>query len=57
MQTRWVARIDALEVFNDLFPAVVSTFEMIDVGQSRNNVRGDSPELYFKRSVSFPFID
>ena len=33
-KTRWVVRIDALQVFNDLFPAVVSTFEKIGEGQS-----------------------
>ena len=33
-KTRWVARIDALEVFNDLFSAVVNTFETIGEGQS-----------------------
>ena len=33
-KTRWVARIDALEVFNDLFPAVVITFETTGEGQS-----------------------
>lgn len=33
-KTWWVARIDALEVFVDLLPAVVSTFESIAEGSS-----------------------
>ena len=33
-KTRWVARIDALELFFDLYPAVVKTFEVISEGSS-----------------------
>ena len=33
-KTRWVARIDALEVFFDLFPAVVQTLEVISSGSA-----------------------
>ena len=32
--TRWVARLDALEVFFELYPAVVRTFEVISEGGS-----------------------
>ena len=31
-KTRWVARINAFEVFLDLYPAVVKTFEVISEG-------------------------
>ena len=31
-KTRWVARIDALQVFFDLYPAVVKTLEVISEG-------------------------
>ena len=33
-KTRWVARIDALEVFFELYPAVVKTLEAISEGGS-----------------------
>ena len=33
-KTRWVARVNALEVFFDLFPAVVETFSIISSGSS-----------------------
>ena len=34
-KTRWVARINALEVFYDLYPAVVKSLEVISEGSSR----------------------
>ena len=33
-KTRWVAHIDALEVFFDIFPAVIQTLEIISEGSS-----------------------
>ena len=33
-KTRWIARIDALEVFLDLFPAVVKTLDVISQGSA-----------------------
>ena len=33
-KTRWVARIDAFEVFFDLFPAVIKTLEVISEGSA-----------------------
>ena len=33
-KTRWVARIDALEVFFDLFPFVVQTLDTISEGSA-----------------------
>ena len=33
-KTRWVARIDALEVFFDLFPVVITTLEVISEGST-----------------------
>ena len=33
-KTRWVARIDALEVFFEIFPAVVQAFEVFSQGSS-----------------------
>ena len=33
-KTRWVARINALEVFFDLFPAVITTLEVISEGST-----------------------
>ena len=33
-KTRWVARLDALQLFFDLYPAVVKTFEVISEGSS-----------------------
>ena len=35
-KTRWVARIDALELFFDLYPAVVKTFDVISEGDVWN---------------------
>ena len=33
-KTQWVARIDALDVFFDLFPAVIKTLEVISEGST-----------------------
>ena len=56
-KTRWVARIDALEVFFNLFPAVVKTFEVISEGGATGwnpDSRRSAENLDLHHQVSVP---
>ena len=57
-KTRWVARIDALELFMDLFPAVVAVLKSISDGQA-GGWNTDSSRLarsLLHAITAFPFI-
>ena len=55
-KTRWVARIDALDVFYDLFPSVVKTFEVISEGTDWNQESRRSAENLLTCITKFEFI-
>ena len=54
-KTRWVARIDTLELFFDLYPAVVKTFEVISEGDGWNTESCRSAESLLTCITKFQF--
>ena len=55
-KTRWVARIDALDVFYDLFPSVLKTFEVISEGTDWNQESRRSAENLLTCITKFEFL-
>ena len=57
-KTRWIARIDGLAVFVEVFTAIVKCFEIIKANADRSwNVESVNKAFYlFHATVSFSFI-